>query len=48
MVKRNLITPEGRAMWDAVEKAAASAPEWAKKHIEKACKERKKLREEAG
>ena len=39
-IKRNLSTPEGRKIWADVERAAASAPEWAAKHIRKLFKRR--------
>lgn len=30
---RNDSTPEGKAIWDAVDRAAARAPEWVKKYF---------------
>ncbi len=35
-ILRNDSTVEGRAIWDAVDKAASKAPEWAKHKIENA------------
>jgi hypothetical protein len=39
-VKRNLDTEENRKMWDNVDKAAESAPQWIKDRISKVLKEK--------
>lgn len=42
-IRRNLSTPEGKQIWEAIDKAASEAPQWLKERLKARLNEERRI-----